>query len=197
MSLFLGPVHIWLYKKIKIQNNIVNEIGEKLNLNNILSIINEKYGVLSNEPLEEIIDASNIHGWLQKKVDLVEYKLAYICKEAINKDIKNIEVIKTIFLDAGKSIEITNKDDAKVVYRAIEEAILDGMPCDRAKKIIESDENKVVWQKNRCVHTKYWEEINIDIKYYDEFIYEFMKSIVLNSNFILTKDNELFVITKG
>jgi predicted GNAT family acetyltransferase len=70
MSAFLGPIHFWLYDKIKIQNEIVEEIldyAEKNN-ENIRSELYAKFGDGDLKPLSEVIDVTNIHGWLQERV---------------------------------------------------------------------------------------------------------------------------------
>lgn len=86
MSAFLGPIHFWLYDKIKIQNEIVEEIldyAEKNN-ENIRSELYAKFGDGDLKPLSEVIDVTNIHGWLQERVARVERKLAYLVPKLID-----------------------------------------------------------------------------------------------------------------
>ena len=37
-------------------------------------------------PLDEIINQSNIHGWLQERVSQVEYKYAYVVTKLLKED---------------------------------------------------------------------------------------------------------------
>ena len=88
MSAFLGPIHFWLYNKIKIQNDIIEDIislSESNNLN-IRSKVYELYGDGDLPPLDEVIDVTNIHGWLQEKVSVVENKLSYAVTALLKED---------------------------------------------------------------------------------------------------------------
>lgn len=195
MSLFLGPIHYWLYNKITLQNKIVNTIIKELNLENIESELCKNYGLIVEKPLEQIINTENIHGWLQEKVDIVENRLAYVVKLALEKNQDNLNKIEKIFFDFGASIKIEgNKDDASIVFKTIEDSILDGMPCDRTKKVIEKNENIVSWTKNICVHEKYWNSLNIDINIYYKLINQFILGVLSNTKLTFEQDDELNLI---
>ena len=45
-----------------------------------LADIDEKFGSLPEGDLENIIDPTNIHGWLQDKIAIVERRIAYFAK---------------------------------------------------------------------------------------------------------------------
>ena len=71
MSLFLGKIHYWLFNKIQWFEGLEREVialAEKssLDVETLKKEITAKYGEMTpNKPLEEMIDTSNIHGWLQ------------------------------------------------------------------------------------------------------------------------------------
>ena len=83
MSLFLGKIHYLLFDKILWFENLETEIinlakHRGLNIESISEEINEKYGSkLPNEPLENMIDTSNIHGGCKEEstVPRVEWQL--------------------------------------------------------------------------------------------------------------------------
>ena len=84
MSAILGPIHHWLFRKIKIQNDLTNAViaaakEKELNVA-LLADIDEKFGSLPEGDLGNIIDPTNIHGWLQDKIAIVERRLAYVTK---------------------------------------------------------------------------------------------------------------------
>lgn len=179
MSAFLGPIHHWLYNKINIQHDIVENIisySEEKNLNiNLKNTLTEKFGEAEMKPLEEVIDVTNIHGWLQKKVTLEEYRLAYAVTSILDESPNMVEDIKGIFYNMGKNIsELNEKSLLSEVYKTINDTLLDGMPCDRANEILSQEEHEVIWKRNVCVHKSYWHEVNGDINIYyllrDEFI---------------------------
>jgi len=80
MSAFLGPIHNWLYNKIKIQNDFTKEL-----LNNFKLDISLEYEDLLEGELSEIIDETNIHGWLQTQVSLVENRLSFAVKKYLKR----------------------------------------------------------------------------------------------------------------
>lgn len=195
MSLFLGPIHYWLYNKIDLQNKIINNIIETLNIKEISSTLDTNFGYLENKPLEDMIDTQNIHGWLQEKVNVVENRLAYTIKYALEKDNNNIEKIEKIFFDFGKNINVEgDTNDASVVFKAIDDNLLDGMPCDRAKIIVNKSYDTITFKRNLCVHQKYWDNIGIDINIYYNLIDKFIDGILSKTKFQIKNEDNLYII---
>ncbi len=121
MSLFLGPIHYWLYNKIDLQNKIVDNIIEKLNIKDINNYLDNNFGYLENKPLEDMINTENIHGWLQEKVNVVENRLAYVVKYALQQNNDNLQIIKGIFYNFGKNINVNgDKNDATIIFKNID-----------------------------------------------------------------------------
>ena len=178
MSTFLGPIHFWLYNKIKIQNEIVEEIldySENFLNYNIKHNIYNKFGDGELKPLDQVIDVTNIHGWLQEKVNQVENKLAFAVTEITKNNPNNFDFIKDIFKSKGAEVStFDNKSSLEEIYKAINDTLLDGMPCDHANSVILHADNEIVWKRNVCVHQKFWDEAEGNIKDFymlrDEFI---------------------------
>lgn len=178
MSAFLGPIHFWLYNKIKIQNEIVEETLDyatnSLN-NNMRDDLYNKFGDGDLKPLDQVIDVTNIHGWLQERVNQVEKKLAYTVTELTKNNPENFQVIKDIFKSKGAEVSTFEKDSSlDEIYKAINDTLLDGMPCDRANSVVSQEDNEIIWKRNVCVHQQYWDDVQGDIndfyKLRDEFI---------------------------
>ena len=72
MSKFLGPIHYWLYEKIQLQERLVDRIltvnKEQHWHEGLEELLAESCGIVERQPLEEIIDTDNIHGWLQEQI---------------------------------------------------------------------------------------------------------------------------------
>lgn len=201
MSAFLGPIHFWLYNKIKIQNNIVEDIlnlSDELNLN-IRNGLYEKYGDGDLKPLDEVIDTANIHGWLQNQISKVEYKLAFAVTEILNKNPEKLEEIKIIFKNNGtNSSELNNESFANEAFKLINDTLLDGMPCDHVNAVVNQDENEAIWKRYECVHSKYWEEANGDVSIYYALRDEFIKGLLSKSNLSYEKlDDATYKISRG
>lgn len=173
MSAFLGPIHYWLYRKITLQQEVVNEIialAEEKGLKDLGKTLDEKYGILENRPLEEMIDEGNIHGWLQQRVSLVEYKLADSVTCLLAAHPEAMEEMKKVFCSEGEKVGTECLRDEEVsmgqLFKGMTDSLLDGMPCDHALALMEQDDNKVVWTRTTCVHAPYWEAVDGDIANY-------------------------------
>jgi len=173
MSAFLGPIHYWLYNKIKLQEDLVDAVvvlAQEEGITELSDTLAMKYGKFDRSPLETIIDEGNIHGWLQDKVSRAEYKLAEGVTTLLNKDANVLGRLEAIFYEAGeeKASELLQQEDLSllVVYKAISDSLLDGMPCDRAVALVKQEEDEIVWQTVHCVHEYYWNEVEGNVENY-------------------------------
>ena len=82
MSKVLGAIHHWLYRKIEFQNGLVERLSDMITRkghdHGILAEMEQKYGMIKKGSLENIIDNSNIHGWLQTEIAATENRLAFL-----------------------------------------------------------------------------------------------------------------------
>jgi len=173
MSAFLGPIHYWLYNKIIRQQQLVEELfslGKEQGMD-LEAECQAIYGSFEKKPLEEMIDHYNIHGWLQERVSQVEYQYAYCITRLIKSNSDIHKTLISIHKSNGTKLALMLKEknpNAIGIFKAISDNLLDGMPCDHANRVLEQSEDKIVWQKDLCVHSSYWNEVGGDVKlYYD------------------------------
>lgn len=196
MSAFLGPIHHWLYNKIKIQHDLVEDIillseNKQLNLN-IREKLIEQFGEAEMKPLEEVIDVNNIHGWLQKKVSLEENRLAYAVTQLLNQNPKLIQDLKDLFNNKGNEVSpLTEGNSINDIYKTINDTLLDGMPCDHANIVISQEDEEVIWKRNVCVHEEYWNAVGGDISNYYLLREEFIKGMLEKANVNYDKLDEI------
>jgi hypothetical protein len=201
MSAFLGPIHFWLYNKIKIQNDIVEDIldlSENIGLD-LRKGLYEKYGDGDLKPLDEVIDVGNIHGWLQNQISMVEYKLAFAVTEVLNKNPEKIEDIKEIFKRNGDEYStLSNESTIEEAFKAINDTLLDGMPCDHVNAIVNQDENEAVWKRYECVHSKFWDAAKGEVSTYYTLRDEFIEGLLSTANINYEKlDDTTYKISRG
>lgn len=198
MSAFLGPIHYWLYGKIKLQEDLVDQVvslAKEEGLADMEATLISKYGQFDRSPLETIIDGSNIHGWLQDKVSRAEYKLAEGVTTLLNQDASLLDQLETIFYAAGeeRASGLLQEEDLTLprIYKAISDSLLDGMPCDRAVAIVREEEDEIVWKTMQCVHERYWNEVNGDIRHYyklrEAYLNGFAKALGLKFEVVDTR----------
>lgn len=205
MSLFLGKVHYDLYNKILwfegLEEKIIENIKSKdISIDDLLKHINQHFGEpVGNKSLEEVIDTSNIHGWLQNRIENAELRHAALITELLtwNPNYKSELII--VFLDQGAkaahaytealkdskidgSIEIKS---APEIYQVLNEYILEGMPCDRVNEIIKNKEEDFIWVTTTCLHRPYWEKVGGDVNNFHTLRETWISAFVstINPNF--------------
>lgn len=211
MSLFLGKVHYWLFNKIVWFENLEREIIKLastlgIDISNIRNEIEKKYGeMLPNKPLEDIIDTSNIHGWLQERIYNTEGRMAAWTKVILTNDINNLAKVQDIYIAQGikAANEVKNSNTsfntALDIYNKVNDYILDGMPCDRVDEIIENEDHMITWKKRICVHKEIWERENVDVEQFYNLRNLWIKAFVntINDEFKFIKnDNGTFSIKR-
>ena len=173
MSLFLGKIHYWLFNKILWFENLEEKIidlakNEGLDIENLRKDIEGKYGEkLPNKPLEELIDTSNIHNWLQSQIHSAEKRTAAWTKLLIEANEENLKKLENIYKEQGvvaaKEViqEGKSVSTPKEIFDAMNDYILDGMPCDRVNEVILNEDNKITWQARIDVHKDIWDTMDV------------------------------------
>ncbi len=200
MSAFLGPIHYWLYQKIEIQSTISSKIEMFLEEKQpeATKQLDQKYGEIATGELEEMINHENIHGWLQAEIVKTESRLAAAVTTLIEMKPDSMEAIRGIFYDEGvkrgKDFSITN---AKEAFKAINDTLLDGMPCDHVNEIKEQDEEHVQWVRTTDIHKPHWDEVGGDSNHYHLLREAYIKGILKESDYGYGKAEEnLFEIRR-
>lgn len=197
MSLYLGKVHYWLFNKILwfegLEEEIINLAKEEgLDVSSLAKEINENHGEkLPNLPLEDMIDTSNIHGWLQGKIHSAEGRMAAWTTKLLNSNEKVKAKLENIYIHQGikAAKEVKEKLDsasnAMDIYDRINDYILDGMPCDRVNEVLVSTEDMVQWSRRICVHKDIWNGESGDVSYFYSLRGLWIKAFVneVNSNY--------------
>lgn len=210
MSLFLGKIHYWLFNKVLwfegLEDKVIEftraKIAEGDNLENE---INLKYGKkLENKNLEEIIDTSNIHGWLQSKIHSAEGRMAAWTSAILNNDKEYIYELKKMYTEQGvnaaKEAKVKSSNaTAEDIFNSMNDYILDGMPCDRVNEVITSNDEIVEWKRRICVHKEIWENEGVPVEtFYDlrnQWISAFVKEMNNDYEYIQL-DNDIKAIRK-
>lgn len=143
MSKNLGPIHFMMYDKIKFQDKITSYL-----LDGDTSEVDKINEPVSTEPLENLIDQENIHGWLDSKIDVVEKRLNYAINHSTN--------TKEKLYEFGK-INAEGKDfsDFNGVFTDLNMLLLDGMPCDNGLSAQIDDMGNLYLITNQNLHSKY------------------------------------------
>jgi len=195
MSAFLAPIHTWLFNKIILAEELEKSL-KKVYIDKYCDIASEvvekslAYGspIDTTKSIEDIIDKSNIHGWLQDKISKVETRTAFTITEMINRYGEEAEAIAMVsFMEQGKTVgETLNEEEMpgnpEELYNALNIYLLEGMPCDRVTRVIKSESNVLEWETTSCIHKKYWDMVNGDVNVFYKLRHTWIKAFIENSN---------------
>lgn len=204
MSAFLGSIHEWMYQKIKVQESIAQAVlalAESEGWNNELrQEINQKYGELEQGKLEQIVDETNIHGWLYERVACVENRLAYTVTKLLNGHADRIADIQSIFYKDGqeKGASLSSNYECIQIYTEITDLLLDGMPCDSAVEIQSESQNEVTWNYVGDIHEAYWKALHADPAIFYRLRAEWIKGFLFQKPVLFEQlGNRTFRISRG
>ena len=171
MSAFLGPIHHWLYNKVLWHEELLEEIylsmrETDLDVNKIKLESESKFGNAETLPLEEVINVNNIHGWLQTKIESLEKRMAYAISRGIESGKVDAEKLSVIYFENGARANDEYKhiiDTPEMAFKAMNDYLLDGMPCDRVNSLVLNSEEKVAWERSQCIHKNHWDDVDGDV----------------------------------
>ena len=196
MSLFLGKIHYWLFNKVLwfegLEGEIIKLAKDKgIDVEKLEAEINSKYGAKTpNKNLEDMIDTSNIHGWLQEKIHSAEGRMASWTKVILENNEDYILDMRKVYEKQGVSAANEAKEsleniNAETIFNSMNDYILDGMPCDRVNEVIDSSEESIMWKRRVCVHKDIWENDGISVDVFYELREHWINAFVntMNNNY--------------
>lgn len=204
MSLFLGKIHFWLFNKVLwfegLEGEIIKLAKDKgIDVEKLEAEINSKYGVKTpNKNLEDMIDTSNIHGWLQGKIHSAEGRMAAWTKVILENNQDYILDMRKVYENQGVNAANEAKEsleniNAETIFNSMNDYILDGMPCDRVNEVIDSSEESIMWKRRVCVHKNIWENegILVDVFYElrEHWINAFVNTMNNDYEYVKLEDN--------
>lgn len=198
MSQFLAPIHTWLFNKIIIMESIEKKIVEdvdNIDLKAVHKNLQDSIGeYIPDRPMEELIDESNIHGWLQARITIAEVRQASFIKKLMESSSMTVEGIGNIYEQVGEETakgfneKVTNPSEA---FKLLGDVLLEGMPCDRVNKVIEEQENEMTWITATCVHKNNWEQAGVPVENFYSFREAFTRGFVKALNPSMSYSYEL------
>lgn len=127
----LGPIHYMMYEKIKYQDQLTARLLAADP--ELRGHLDHKLPPVPIDPLEQLIDQENIHGWLASRIDVVEGRLAFAQANVT----ENLQIMRAAGRAAAPAE--TAADEAEL-FEHLNLYLLDGMPCDRALAAVKNEE---------------------------------------------------------
>lgn len=176
MSAFLASIHFWMYDKILIAQKLTFAVEEKFLNKEERDEAESLFPSLISEDLEEVIDQSNIHGWLHTAVSNVEIRFAYVVKKLLDKGI-SLEDIKKVAFEYGTTFPKYDISSLKDAYELLMDTLLDGLPCDVSISVIREEENELEFVLYNDIHKQYFNEFDMEVSVYHELREAFVNGL--------------------
>lgn len=185
MSAFLGPIHYWLFSKVQHQEEFTTDLLKAVLPNSeqpeLQSAMASTCGKVETRPLDDCIDAGNIHGWLLEQVSIAESRFAFLVTKLLQSGRSDLEQLEQAAFLAGTKHAII-AEDAQTVYQELNDILLDGMPCDQVNEVVSQTPEQVVWRQTQCLHRGYWESMGSDVSVYNILRGKWISGMLKSSN---------------
>lgn len=161
MSAVLGPIHQWMFDKIRLQEQLTGEIANFAVENGWAdkdSALIKKCTKEDTRTLEEAVDLSNIHGSLSGLIDAAEGDYGELVTSLLSGHPERWDEIEKLAYDFGTRHAANDAADPTEVYRIFTGTLLSGMPCDRVEEITEQSVDRFAWDVTEDLHAPYWED---------------------------------------
>lgn len=203
MSKVLGPIHYWLYHKIRFQEELTDSIARLAAEKNWT----DKTGAITetepeDRPLEDLIDQDNIHGWLQAKITEAERRYAALVTGLLREDPARLNDLKEAAYafgkehadDAGESViripGMAGEETAAFrLYRQLDASLLNGMPCDGVNVVTGQSEDELSFEETKDLHSSFWKEAGGSGDIYRVLRAEVSRGLLYNSGYSLRADD--------
>ena len=201
MSAFLGPIHHWLYRKIQLQESLTEAMLSAVSAQEGRVALEKKLdttcGVVEHRPLEDVIDTGNIHGWLQGQIGIAEKRFAAAVTGILQDNLAQVEDLERAADQLGRQNPLPDSADAQELYQALNDRLLEGMPCDRVNEVLEQSEHRVVWQQTADLHRPFWDAVGGKIENYYLLRNAFISGSLVGNRYSFVQTNDRFSIQEG
>ena len=191
MSAFLGPIHHWLYGKIQLQEAFIAALADAAEKNhwNTGDKPADSYVNKETRPLDELIDTMNIHGWLQGRIHDAEGRYAQLAGALLHNNDNLLPQLEELATEFGRTRALKADADASAIYRAFEDAFLNGMPCDRVNMVVDQDPDAFAWDQTDDLHGGFWQEADVNPAVYYTLRDDMMQGMLENTRFELDQQD--------
>ena len=156
MSKFLGPVHFWLYHKIQFQESLIDALSSCAVQKGWNDEDLTRFSCPDRRQLDEIIDETNIHGWLQTRIQDAETRYASLVLYLAGSDETRLKVLEQAAGDFGAAQNLQAATAPEAFHR-LDDLLLDGMPCDQINRVSHSSDDVITWIQSADIHSDYWQ----------------------------------------
>lgn len=190
MSMFLAPIHEWVYGKIQAQEELTAAMAAAAEENHwdCGDVAPAAYVKLCDKPLADVIDTGDIHGWLQSRMNDADSRFADLVANLLAHNSGIWDQLLAIARKAGAARALPENADGEAIYKGFDSVFLNGMPCDLVNQVMERDGRHFVWEQTRDVHGPFWQANQLDPDLYYQLRNACMEGMLENTGYELLAD---------
>jgi len=195
-----AEIHRWMFNKIKYLDqwamylyNYLDESGA--DAKGLQEHVEQLFSSLPAGDIEEIIDHENIHNWLSNQLNNADLRLAAALKESFENDYLTLDQAKRLYYMAGERLNQAWEPQwvkPSYLYRNLTDALVEGMPCDKAMTVTSHDENHIEWTVEPCTHRDNWDSVGLDISIYYQLRDSWIKGFIEASEYEYISDHPTY-----
>ena len=182
------------FNKIKLVDAMAFQIasyGVQNGNDSLLDRIDLSCGAIPEGEFEQVIDLSAPHQFLTLYMQIAEKRFAMAVTELLNMNEGFYKPLEYFMEQVGRDIKIPAVSDMGQALNIYDSFVLDGMPCDETKEVLEKSSSKIIWTKLMDTHQDNWNKVGGDLGVYYQLLQDFIKGLFAESGIVLRIDNQL------
>ncbi|MBI4665744.1 MAG: hypothetical protein HY751_04955 [Nitrospinae bacterium] len=170
MSLFLGPIHIWMFNKILILESRAFALAEALEKsgNGGVGAVVEEYGQrLEGRNLADILGDNSIHQFLYGLIGRAQIMEARLMELAGDGGAQLVKVAEEHGRQTARGAVAkagSNPQTLEDIYRQVNDHHMEGMPCDPGAETTQESKTVMGYCHSSCNHIQNWSYTGADVK---------------------------------
>lgn len=182
------------FNKIKLVDAMAFQIasyGVQNGNDTLLDRIDLSCGAIPEGEFEQVIDLSAPHQFLTLYMQIAEKRFAMAVTELLNMNEGFYKPLEDYMEQVGRDMKIPAVSDMDQALSIYDSFVLDGMPCDETKEVLEKSSSKITWTKLMDTHQDNWNKVGGDLGVYYQLLQDFIKGLFAESGIVLQIDNQL------
>lgn len=195
MSLTLAPIHDIMNRKVlrldRMSEALLKYAETGKGLTDLRARIDAEAPAADTRPLSEIVDSTNIHGWLDRAVNQSERRFASVVAGLLAAAPDSLDDLRRTLYTLGESEAQPANQPANDAYLWLNTALLEGMPCDRTVEMQKSDASEVVWQTVQCPHAPHWMAVGLSVDVFYDLRAAWLSGVLSQSGLSYTREDTM------
>lgn len=181
------------FNKIKLLNDIANQIGYygvQQGNQTFIDYIDMNCGGIPDGEFNQVIDPSASFEFLSLYTQIAENRFAFACTGLLKMNMEYKKILLQFLNQVGKDMKIEGDISIEQAFEIVQSFVLDGMPGENTKQIIEKTDEKIVWEKIKDSHKNAWEKAEGDLDFYYQLQQQFVQGLLNNCGFTFKIDSK-------